>query len=300
LALVAVLWAIVLLTVMAASFSLSMQRDAGLVRNAQERARGLALADAGVHYAMLMLSLPDPLKRWRGDGTPYQVRLPGGAVAVSIFDESGKIDLNAAQEPTLRALLGRALNDPERGDALADAILDWRDADDLKRLHGAEAKEYQAENKAYAPPNKNFQALEELQMVLGVTPALYTRLEPLLTIYTGQDGLNPQKASREVLLTLPGMDDKTVADYLAQRAAAPNNALPPLALTPGGIRALGGGDIAYTVIVEAHPEAGQSARADAVIRRQPAHGAPFAVVAWKTWRRRADAPTADGEPPFSR
>lgn len=299
LALVAVLWGIVLLTVMAASFSLSMQRDAGLVRNAQQRARGLALADAGVHYAMLMLSLPDPLKRWRGDGTRYEARLPGGDVAIGILDESGKIDLNAAQEAALRALLGRATQDPRRGDALADAILDWRDPDDLKRLNGAEAREYQADNKAYVPPNKNFQALEELQMVLGMTPALYTRLEPLLTIYSGQDGLNPQKASREVLLNLPGMDEKTVADYLAQRAAAPNNALPPLTIAPGGgIRAVGGGDIAYTVHVEAYPEAGQSVRADAVIRRQPSHGAPFAIVSWKTWHRRAADPNAAGATPF--
>jgi general secretion pathway protein K len=286
LALIAVLWGIALLTIMAGSFSLSMQRDAGLARNAQERARGLALADAGVHYAMLMLTLPDPLRRWRGDGGLYEVRLPDGFAAIRVFDESGKIDINAAQQPTLLALLGHVLIDPERAEALADAIMDWRDNDELKRLHGAEAKDYQAENKPYVPPNKPFQVLEELQMVLGMTPALYARLEPLLTIYSNQDGLNPQKASREMLLSLPGLDAGLVDAYVQSRAQSPNNALAPLPAPINGIRTVGGGDAAYTVFVEAHAseEEGPATRLQVVMRRQASRGAPFAIAAWKPGR----------------
>ena len=283
-AMVVVLWMVSLLTIMAASFSLSTQRNTGLVSNAQDRARGLALADAGVHYAMLMLSLPDPLKRWRSDGTPYEVNLPGGRVGVSIFDEGGKIDLNAATDQTLRALLGRLLGNDDMAAALTDKIMDWRDSDDLKRLNGAEAKDYQAQGKGYVPQNKNFQALEELQMVLGVTPALYKKLEPLLTIYSGQDGINPQKASAETLQVLFGLDPATVAEFIKLRRTAPPNApAPPLNVPPGGIRLGGSADTAYTVYALAQLEDGPKAGLKAVIRRQfsRSNGAPFAFASWK-------------------
>ena len=285
-ALVVVLWMVALLTIMAGSFSLSTQRNTGLVKNAQDRARGLALADAGVHYALLMLSHPDPLKRLRSDGTPYEVVLPGGKVRLAVFDESGKIDLNAASEQTLRTLLGQLAGDSELAGPLTDKILDWRDGDDLKRVNGAESKEYQAEGKPYVPQNKNFQALEELQMVSGLTPALYKKLEPALTIYSGQDGINPQKASGETLRNVLGLDAKTVADYLVQRRETPANAPPPpppLGLPLGGIRLIQGGELAYTIFAQALSGDGPGAGIKVVARRQASrnNGAPFAFVSWK-------------------
>jgi len=285
-AMVVVLWMVSLLTIMAASFSLSTQRNTGLVNNAQDRAQGLALADAGVHYAMLMLSLPDPAQRWRSDGAHYQASLPGGQVGLTIFDEGGKIDINAATEATLRTLLGKLAGNDDLAASLTDKILDWRDNDDLKRLHGAEAKDYQAEGKGYVPQNKNFQALEELQMVSGLTPALYKKLEPLLTIYSGQDGINPQKASAEALQLLFGLDPKTVADFIKLRRTSPPNAPPPppnVPLPPAGIRLSGGADTAYTVYAQSQSEQGSRAGLMAVIRRQfsRSNGAPFAFVSWK-------------------
>jgi len=299
-AMVVVLWMVSLLTIMAASFSLSTQRNTGLVNNAQSRARGLALADAGVHYAMLMLSLPDPAKRWRSDGLSYQASLPGGQVELTIFDEGGKIDINAASEQTLRTLLGKLVGDDDLAASLTDKIMDWRDADDLKRLHGAEAKDYQAEGKGYVPQNKNFQALEELQMVSGLSPALYKKLEPLLTIYSGQDGINPQKASAEALQLLFGLDPKTVADFINLRRASPPNAPPPpLNLPPNGIQLAGSADIAYTVQAQSQLEDGSGAGLMAVMRRQfsRSNGAPFAFVSWK---QQIFGPANRSEPPSPR
>jgi general secretion pathway protein K len=284
-AMVVVLWIVSLLTIMAASFSLSTQRNTGLVNNAKERARGLALADAGVHYALIMLSLPDPVKRWRSDGTSYRVFLPGGAVGLTIFDESGKIDINSASEQTLRTVLGKLMGGDEMAAAsLLDKIIDWRDSDDLKRVNGAEAKDYLAEGKGYVPQNKNFQALEELQMVMGMTPALYKKLEPLLTIYTGQDGINPQKASGEALRILFNMDEKAVADYLnMRRTSLPNTPPPPLNLPPGGVPIGGGGDTAYTIYAQSRTEEGPGSGLKVVARRQfsRSNGAPFAFLSWK-------------------
>ena len=283
-AMVVVLWMVSLLTIMAASFSLSTQRNTGLVNNAKERARGLALADAGVNYALIMLSLPDPVKRWRSDGTFYQTVLPEGEVGISIFDESGKIDINSASEQTLHAVLGKLTGNEDLAVSLMDKIIDWRDSDDLNRLHGAEAKDYLAADKGYVPQNKNFQALEELQMVLGMTPALYKKLEPLLTIYTGQDGINPQKASAEALRLLFDMDEKSVADYLnLRKTISPNMPAPSLSVPQGGVRLVGGGDTAYTIYAQSRTGEGSGAGLKVVARRQFSrnNGAPFAFLSWK-------------------
>lgn len=286
-ALVTVLWAIALLAIMAGSFSMTLQRDGRLVRYNQDRATGLALADAGVHYALMMLSLPDPHKRWRSDGTLYRPNLPGGKVRIRVFDEAGKFDINAAQEPTLRALLNKALGgNQDQADRLAAAILDWRDPDDLVHLNGAEETEYKQADKGYGPRNTNFQALDELQMVLGMTPAIYQRLEPVLTIYSGQDGINPNKASLEALLMLPGVDEAMARSFIEQRRTAlPGVPVPfPLQIPPGGPRITGGGDNAYTIYAESLTESGQFTGVRAVARRQATGHSPYTFLSWKQLR----------------
>ena len=104
-AMVLVLWMIVLLTIMAASFSQSMRRDTSLVRNLKERAQASALADAGIHYAMLMLINPDPLLRWRGDGTVYTIKMAKAQIRVKLYDEVGKINVNFAKQELLQSLM---------------------------------------------------------------------------------------------------------------------------------------------------------------------------------------------------
>ncbi|MFZ4702232.1 MAG: hypothetical protein ACOYMG_19495, partial [Candidatus Methylumidiphilus sp.] len=134
------------------------------------------------------------------------------------------------------------------------------------------------------PQNKNFQALEELQMVLGVNAALYKKLEPLLTIYTGQDGINPQKASGETLKLLFGLDEKTVAEFLNQRRMnPPNTPAPPLNLPPGGVPINSTGNNAFTIYAQARIGSGPGAGLKVVARRgfSPNNGAPFSFFSWK-------------------
>ena len=64
------------------------------------------------------------------------------AIVARATDETAKIDLNAAGEVLLRGLftsVGGA--DPDLALRLVDAVMDWRDADDLRRPNGAEAAE---------------------------------------------------------------------------------------------------------------------------------------------------------------
>ena len=137
-ALVLVLWVLVLLTVMSASFSLTMRRESELIRNAKDRAEATAIADAGIQYAMVMLDQPLLEKRWRGDGTVYEIVFDGVRVRVQLYEEVGKFDINHASDTDLLQLI-ESLNIPyDNAAKLVDVILDWRDGDVFKRPNGAE------------------------------------------------------------------------------------------------------------------------------------------------------------------
>lgn len=282
LALVLVLWVLTLMTVMAGSYALSTRREAGILSHAHERAKGLALADGGISYAMLMLSLPDPKLRWRADGTPYLWEVEGARVRIRIMDEGGKVDLNAAQEQTLRTMLNYVVHNDEQAVQLADAILDWRDADDLKRLHGAESAEYRSAGLKQPPQNRNFLVLEELRGVLGITPELYRALEPWFTLYTGQDGLNPAKAPKEILLPLLGGDPSAVENFLQQRQLAPGLGSPPVLPPVPGLKFHAAGDLAYTILSIAEFPEQNGAGVKAVVKRgRGPDGSPFTFLNWK-------------------
>ena len=146
-ALVIVLWVLSLLTIMAGSFALSMRREASIVAGVKSNAQAIAIAESGIAIAEMMLLNTDPAKRWRADGNIYQIDAEDSRVRIRILSESGKIDLNAADEKALEALMTHApINENSKEDPvehaakLTGAILDWRDADDLIHINGAEKK----------------------------------------------------------------------------------------------------------------------------------------------------------------
>jgi len=279
-ALVIVMWASVILAVIAASFMLERRTEMMVVRNSLSAARAEAAADAGVHRALHDLYRQNVPDVWKRDGTPHEWSFDGIAVRVEIRDESAKIDINTAAEPLLRGLLVSAgLHDDEAA-ALLDAILDWRDADILKRVNGAEEAEYAAAGLPYKPANAPFQAIEELQLVLGMRPDLYRRLAPLITVFSRLPGLNPTIASREALLALPNVTPELVDEYVARReeARAQGAAIPQF--PQAGALATGAAMVA-TVQSEARLDDGTVFVREAVALLRPVPRRPVTFVAWR-------------------
>ncbi|MEW6037101.1 MAG: type II secretion system protein GspK [Pseudomonadota bacterium] len=282
-ALVLVLWMLTLMTIMAGSFSLTLRRESELVSSIRGTAQARALAEGGIYYAMPMLAERDSAKRWKTDGTPYPVTLGTARLMIRVLDEDGKLDMNTASDAALRELFLQVTGDGDLAQRLSDAIVDWRDPDDLKRLSGAERNEYQAMGKT-GPRNRPFQVADELMEVLGLTPAVYQRIEPLITVYTGRDGINPAKAGPEMLRIVFKGDEAAVAEYIAQRSVAVGNAPPPIPANRANspIKLTTGGDTAYSVWVEAVLPDGDRAAVEAVLmRQQNARNLPFSVLNWK-------------------
>ena len=279
-ALVLVMWVAVLLTVIASSFIVERRTEALVIGNSVSMARAEAIADAGVQRAIFEMYRNDnsPLA-WKRDGTRYSMEMDGVPVSVEIRDESAKIDINTAVEPLLRGLLVSSGLPDDEASRVLDAILDWRDPDDLKRPNGAEASDYKAAGLTYKPANGPFQAIEELQLVLGMRPELYRRIAPSITVFSRSPGVNTQLASREVLLAIPGAATQMVDEYLARREAA-RAAGQPLPVFPQVFGASG-----FTMVASVRSEArlddGTLFAREAVMILRPAPRKPVTFLAWR-------------------
>jgi len=228
-ALILVLWLTILLTVIGGSFAYGMRNEALAARNTVSLAQARALADGAIYRTVFELMRPRTLADvWAADGSVHTWDEEGSRIVVNALDESGKIDLNSASDPLIKGLLqtAGALDDDTAG-RLVDVIDDWKDVDDLRRPNGAEAPDYQAAGLSYKPANAPFEAVAELQRVLGMTSAIYGRIADSLTVYSRMTGINPAFASRTVLLAVPGATSDIVDTYIAQRDAALAAKQPP-------------------------------------------------------------------------
>jgi general secretion pathway protein K len=226
LALVLVLWVLSLLTIMAGSFTLSMRREAAIASGLKDNAQALAIAESGISLAEVMLMNPDATKRWRSDGSIYHIDVSDAQLRIRVLAESGKIDINSASEKLLRGFLANA---PVLSDSKIDvaaAIVDWRDSNDEPRPQGAEKKHYKEAGLHYAPRNKAFQSLDELQLVLGMNESLFNWLTPFITVYSGQPKVNMSVATPELLQLLPDIDPAVLAAYIQLRNEAAILGLP--------------------------------------------------------------------------
>jgi general secretion pathway protein K len=292
-ALVLVMWVGVLLTVIASSFIFERRTEMLVVRNSVSMAQAEALAGAGVQRAVFeMYRTDNSPEAWKRDGTAYAWTFDGVPVKVEIRDESAKIDINTAVEPLLRGLLLSVGLSDDEASKLLDAILDWRDPDSLKRPNGAEEAEYQAAGLSYKPANAPFQAIEELQLVLGMRPEIYRRIAPSITVFSRQQGVNAQLASREVLLALPGVTTEVVDEYIARREAARAQGQPLPAFPQSGATSAG-----YTMVATIRSEArladGTIFAREAVAVLRPA---PRKAVTFLAWRDSTAAPEAEPQP----
>jgi type II secretory pathway component PulK len=99
---------------------------------------------------------------------------PEDTMRFGLTPESAKLDLNHAEEWQIEQLMTQLLLDLQLDNPqeYIDAILDWRDEDDEQRDNGAENEYYNTLEPAYNAKNGNFDSVEELLLVKGVTAAV--------------------------------------------------------------------------------------------------------------------------------
>jgi type II secretory pathway component PulK len=203
--LVAVLLVVVLLSLAAYQYAELMTSEYTAANSLARANQARALAASGVYYAAAMLADKDTFTGTLNSnpydnssvfqgvavGTADTPRQQGRFSLVSplgpdestggdtpfhygVTDESGKVNLNAlikldASGQVAHDLLMKL---PNMTEDVADAIIDWIDADDDPRPNGAESQYYSGLSPGYQCKNGPLDSLEELLLVRGVTPDL--------------------------------------------------------------------------------------------------------------------------------
>lgn len=270
-ALVLVLWLTALLAALVGAFAMTAQVEYLQGRTLSHGLVAAQAARAGLEYAATRTSDPDPAQQWLPDGRAYRWRFGDAAVEVRIVDEFGKVDLNAAEAGTLAALMRAVGAQPDVADAIAAAIVDWRDPDDLTQPQGgAEDPQYAAAGRPYGAKDAPFETVAEVEQVLGMTPELYAKLAEHLTIYSGLPVADARFATGPVLQSM-GIDATPV---LANRER------PPL---PGDASFVGAGSGTYSIDSHARLRDGRESVLRAVIRLGPSGvpGSAYTVFRWE-------------------
>lgn len=237
-ALIIVLWVMALLIVIVFSFSVMARTEVFSTMTFQEQMINKYLAEAGMQRAIMEIFYRNANKSkqitfaeeevYRTDGTFYLGEMSNGYYKFSISDESGKININALNDVSgiiLNNILVNAGVEKETADTIVDSILDWKDADDLTRLCGAENDYYISLANPYKAKNANFDNLEELLLVKGITSEiLYGNEEKpglinFTTIYSNTDKININVATPEVLKAIPSISDDNIRQIINYRQA---------------------------------------------------------------------------------
>ena len=182
-------------------------------------------AEAGIAAARIALRVDaddneyDTLDEiWSRPAPP--IDLGEGTIRVVVEDEERKINLNRlvlpngyAEDDQRLAVFRKLLEILEVEPSLADAVVDWLDNDDLTRVGGAESGFYLSRTFPYRAKNDFFDTVDELRLVRGITPEVFDKLRPFVTVYaagkiaqeTGKVNLNT--APKQVLMALSAGED---------------------------------------------------------------------------------------------
>lgn len=171
-ALLLVLWVVALLTVLAVSLLVIIQRSSQTASQTRQRVQIQALADSALNQTIWMLTARDPGKHPSLDGRLHSLELAGGQARVAVTDEAGRIDLNMASIELLQTLVLVASADAVQSESLLSEI-------DARR------------RKSIVP----FLDVADLKSVSGMTTDLYSRLESATTVYTRASQPDPRFAA---------------------------------------------------------------------------------------------------------
>lgn len=229
--LILTLWVLTFLTMLAIGVGSNVSGQLHLASHFQNRLKMYYLAKAGIERAIVEVEADrtpdyDSLnEKWSNNekvfkeaslGTGYvtvsyelesesqNVREPGESkVLYGAMTENSRININKAPLQILQSVLENAGGvETEKAADIANAIIDWRDRDVILSPGGAENEYYQELELPYPCKNGDFQVLEELLLVKGMTPQIFSKIAGVITIYGTTGAVNINTAEGRTLRAL--------------------------------------------------------------------------------------------------
>lgn len=241
--LIMVLWALVFLSLLAASLGAGVRQRITLLDRLESRNKLQWIAESGIRKAIAILNQDierseagftseGKAVRFNNEKEFALINLKDGTVEVSyeysdgpgylsvkkfgVVDEESKINVNTAAEIVLRNLIENVLgleDDPAHD--IAQAIVDWREVTDGEIKGFYSDAYYDNLQDPYPVKKADFEIMDELLLVQGIDRPAWESLNPYLTV-TGEGRVNINTASRPVLTAL-GMEGELADKILSAR-----------------------------------------------------------------------------------
>jgi len=214
------------------------------VAQQQRNSRGGARGNTRTQSVERLFRSADPMEDpWRDPSGLLmdQISLGDANFRLQVRDTGAAVNLNTADEEMLRNFFAQGVGlDFTDADRITQAILDWRDEDDIPRVGGGERDVYVDEGLPVLPPNRPFASLDELRFVLGMTPEAFDAAAPHLTLI-GSGRINVNAAPEQVLMAVPGMTPGLAGEIIRNRDSGyfPRDTDEFLELVPGAVTGSG-------------------------------------------------------------
>jgi len=230
--LIITLWSLCLLSVFAVILGYQTRQKIMVIKRLDERDSLRFIAEAGIKRAIIELEKEekkayDALNDyWSNNiGVFKDIRIGDGVSSIcynyvdektgiletrfGLIDEERKVNINKAGQVVLERLLIITANlDEVEAQELAASIVDWRDADSELSipLGSAEDSYYRNIQYPYEAKDADFEVLEEMLLVKGMTRDIFKKVKNYITIY-GDGKVNINTASKGILLALGMSED---------------------------------------------------------------------------------------------
>lgn len=312
--LIALLWILTILAVIALSFSRETFVEVAAARNEHDLTDSYYVARAGIAstiyqlYVKNFLTQQQPINAQAQEPDAIDLgkvtgQLGDAQYVVDIEDETGKINVNYTSEDQIKALLMViGIQSPDL-DTIADSIIDWRDADNVPLPNGAESDYYQGLQPPYLAKNSALATVEELLLIRGVTSDYYFGhrektsdgqilerygLSRYFTVYSNSNRINVNYAPLPVLLSIPGISPDLAQKIFERRQQRPflsvddfNKELGPT-LGPGalGILTVQRGNV-FSLAAHAHRTDSKAQRVVyAIVNLDPREPTKYRILYW--------------------
>jgi len=257
-ALVAVLWALLLLGALAAAVAGGTRTEAALTRNGMDSAIAAAAAEAGVNLAierligMVGVGATDP------DGASrFDIEVVGVPVRIAVFDTCGRVDLNEAPLELLEAVFAGVGLTPAR--AFADRVVEHR-------------------------RQRRFEVEAALRPLLEIDAGVWAGLRDQVTIHCRQPGLDRRVVHRELLARLPGVEPQTLELLIARRSEPVDLARGVQPLAPLGAAEtllLESNRFSHQIVARAAVPGGGSETLTVLVSLVPGVARPYMLLDWR-------------------
>jgi len=233
----ALITAVLIVALAAATAGVMLQRQSATLNQAalvMTRAQADLYARAGIDWARAVVELDqksagavDSLDEpWANPmlGLPVEGAVIGGSLgdAQARFNLNNLVNGNVRNEDQVQAFK-RLLMGLQLAPELAEAVVDWIDADDVvSAAGGAEDAWYLSLQQPYRAANQPLAQAEELLRVKGFDAKTFARLAPYVTALPGRTLVNINTASPQVLAAcLPDLSEEEVRKLVAARTTKP-------------------------------------------------------------------------------